>query len=198
MGRRSDNDVVIDETTASQRHALIMESPDGFVLRDLNTTNRTFVNQEKVGRQETTLKHGDTIRLAGSEVTLIFHQEGPATVTMDREPAATGAFVREPFQPQSPPASEAPEPEPKTDEKDASLLTLLESRRRTVLSRPEIIRHVWPELSGSSQVDYVIDQSIERLRIRIEYDPLKTRAPVNRRRPRVPAALRSPINSTWS
>ena len=94
-------------------------------------------------------------------------------MTMDREPAATGAFVREPFQSQSPPASEAPEPEPKTDEKDASLLTLLESRGRTVLSRPEIIRHVWPELSGSSQVDYVIDQSIERLCIRIEYDPLK-------------------------
>ena len=41
-----------------------------------------------------------------------------------------------------------------------------------MVSRPEIIRHVWPELSGSSQVDYVIDQSIERLRTRIEYDPL--------------------------
>ena len=165
--------MVIDETTVSRRHALIMESPDGFVLRDLNATNGTFVNQQKVGRQETPLKHGDTIRLAGSEVTLIFHQEGPATVTVDRGPVATGPIMLDSFRPQ-PPAAAAPEPEtePQTDEKDPNLLTLLESRRHTVVSRQEIIRHVWPELSGSSQVDYVIDQSVERLRTRIEYDPL--------------------------
>ena len=101
LGRRSDNDVVIDETTVSRRHGLIMESPDGFVVRDLNATNGTFVNQQKIGRQETPLKHGDTIRLAGSEVTLIFHQEGAATVTLDRGPAATGPIMLDSFRPQT-------------------------------------------------------------------------------------------------
>ena len=32
---RPDNDDVVDETTVSRRHAIIMETPTGFVLRDL-------------------------------------------------------------------------------------------------------------------------------------------------------------------
>jgi putative peptide zinc metalloprotease protein len=39
LGRRSDNDIVVDETTVSRRHALVMDTPAGFVVRDLSTTN---------------------------------------------------------------------------------------------------------------------------------------------------------------
>jgi len=65
IGRRSDNDVVIDETTISRRHSLIMEAPDGFILRDLNTTNGTFVNRIKIGQTDYPLRHGDQISLGG-------------------------------------------------------------------------------------------------------------------------------------
>jgi len=91
MGRRSDNDVVVDETTVSRRHALILEGPDGFFLRDLSTTNGTYVNRDRIGHGEHKLNHGDRIRLAGSKVTYVFRQEGPNTVRMTKE-AATGTF----------------------------------------------------------------------------------------------------------
>jgi len=44
LGRRQDNDVVIDETTVSCRHSLILDTPGGFLLRDLNTNNGTFIS----------------------------------------------------------------------------------------------------------------------------------------------------------
>lgn len=58
MGRRSDNDVVVDETTVSRRHALILEGPDGFLLRDLSTTNGTYVNRDRIGHGEHRLHQG--------------------------------------------------------------------------------------------------------------------------------------------
>ena len=58
MGRRADNDVLVDHTTVSRRHALVMETPGGFVLRDLNSTNGTFVNNSKVGMGDRGRCHG--------------------------------------------------------------------------------------------------------------------------------------------
>ena len=66
LGRRSDNDIVVDETTVSRRHALVMDTHAGFVVRDLSTTNGTFVNRDKIGLGERLFVHGDEIRLAGS------------------------------------------------------------------------------------------------------------------------------------
>jgi putative peptide zinc metalloprotease protein len=68
LGRRSDNDLVVDEGTVSRRHALIMETPSGFVVRDLSTTNGTYVNTDNIGVGERVLTHGGEIRLAGSKV----------------------------------------------------------------------------------------------------------------------------------
>lgn len=111
MGRRSDNDIVVDETTVSRRHSLIMETPDGYVVRDLNTTNGTFVNQNWLDQSERILHHGDQIRLGGSEVTIMFRQEGPRTMTMttaapplSEQPAApiTDLSMSTPVQPPAP------------------------------------------------------------------------------------------------
>ena len=68
FGRRQDNDVVVEETTVSRRHALILETSSGYVLRDLNSTNGSFINRIKVGLGEHPLKHSDRIVLAGSNV----------------------------------------------------------------------------------------------------------------------------------
>ena len=52
LGRRQDNDVLIDETTVSRRHSFILDTPGGFVLLDLNTTNGTFINRNRIGQNE--------------------------------------------------------------------------------------------------------------------------------------------------
>lgn len=92
MGRRPDNDVVVDDDTVSRRHALSIESPDGYVLTDLTSTNGIFVNKKRVGAVEHLLKHGDTIRQAGSQSTFVFRDEGKATRAIEVESPRTGAI----------------------------------------------------------------------------------------------------------
>ena len=110
VGRRADDDVVIDEITVSRKHVLIMETPSGYVLRDLNTTNGTFLNRVKVGVGEQLLKHGDTIRLAGSQITLIFRHEGSDTQKMGIGAPATGAIRLDSAPAQTP--GQPPQPQP--------------------------------------------------------------------------------------
>src|SRR5512139_2195580 len=60
IGRRDDNDVVIDNMAVSGHHALIEEDdPNYYVLVDLESLNGTFVNEKKVARER--VFHGDTI-----------------------------------------------------------------------------------------------------------------------------------------
>jgi pSer/pThr/pTyr-binding forkhead associated (FHA) protein len=168
LGRRSDNDLVVDEGTVSRRHALIMETPDGFVVRDLSTTNGTYVNTDNIGLGEKALSHGDEIRLAGSKVRFIFREEGPGTVTMAGDPPPTGAISLE--QP-----VDEDKPRDQLDKalvgKDAELLALLKASEASVVSRDDIQRRVWPELPEGNIANMVIDQSIERLRAHVEDDP---------------------------
>ena len=82
LGRGSDNDLDTNDQTVSRRHALIMETPEGFIVRDLGSANGTFVNREKVGREERLLSNGDKIRLAGSRVSLLFRRRESRTVKM--------------------------------------------------------------------------------------------------------------------
>jgi pSer/pThr/pTyr-binding forkhead associated (FHA) protein len=168
LGRRSDNDVVVDERTVSRRHALIMETPAGFVVRDLSTTNGTYVNRDKLGLAERLLSHGDEIRLAGSEVRLVFRQEGPSTDKMDIDRSATGRIdlARDEGRGQA-----KEELEQAIAGKDAKLLNLLGERKGSVVSRDDIQRHIWPELTDGARASVVIDQSIELLRAHLEDDP---------------------------
>lgn len=41
LGRGSDNDVDLDDDSVSRRHALIVGTPDGFILRDLHSDKGT-------------------------------------------------------------------------------------------------------------------------------------------------------------
>ena len=75
LGRHVDNDVVIKDATVSPRHALVAETPRGFVLRDLDSANGTYVNDGNIGAVEHVLTRGSRIRLGASELTLVFTPE---------------------------------------------------------------------------------------------------------------------------
>ena len=83
LGRHWDNDVVIKDPTVSRRHALIAETPRGFILRDLDSSNGTYVNEGAIGSVEHVLRSGSRIRLGASEVTLVF-TPAVARYTMSR------------------------------------------------------------------------------------------------------------------
>jgi len=61
IGREADNDVVIRVPTVSSHHAQIEYRQGQFHLRDLRSTNGTFVNKEKI-EGEVLLKSGDIVR----------------------------------------------------------------------------------------------------------------------------------------
>lgn len=72
IGRRSDNDIQLDDATVSGRHAVLVPKPAAYleghfdiVLEDLGSTNGTEVNGKAVTRHK--LNHGDIIRIGRHE-----------------------------------------------------------------------------------------------------------------------------------
>ena len=72
LGREPGNDVPIDDLNISRRHAEISLRADGTVLRDLESTNGTFVNGELV--TEKALVSGDRINIGDSAI--VFEESG--------------------------------------------------------------------------------------------------------------------------
>lgn len=62
LGRQLDNDVVISDESASRRHAEIYSEDEQLVLYDLQSTNGTFVNRERLV-MPFVLRSGDQIRI---------------------------------------------------------------------------------------------------------------------------------------
>ncbi|NLL83001.1 MAG: FHA domain-containing protein [Lentisphaerae bacterium] len=58
LGRRPDNDVSLASGSVSSTHAEIVKTTEGFELRDLGSTNGTFLNGERV----------DTVRIFRNDI----------------------------------------------------------------------------------------------------------------------------------
>lgn len=70
IGRLKSNEIVLDSSSVSRVHATIIQGQDGFVLKDLESTNGTFLNGKKISEQ--LLKDGDRVTV-GTAV-LIFKE----------------------------------------------------------------------------------------------------------------------------
>jgi FHA domain-containing protein/TIR domain-containing protein len=62
IGRMPDNDLVVSDPKASRHHAVIATTQDGFILRDLGSSNGSFVGDTKV-LESHLLSAGDEIRI---------------------------------------------------------------------------------------------------------------------------------------
>lgn len=65
LGRRADNDVVVNDLSVSASHAWIINQHGHCVVMNTLSTNGTFVNGRKV--HEAILRHGDRLRLGQAE-----------------------------------------------------------------------------------------------------------------------------------
>jgi hypothetical protein len=85
IGRRLDNDLVIDDPRVSRQHLRLLANRGKFILHDLNSTAGTFVNGVKV--KDHSLQPGDVINVATVE--LIYGEDtgGPPEVTPPYRPA---------------------------------------------------------------------------------------------------------------
>ena len=77
IGRLADNDVFIDDDSISSRHAEISGVEGAMVLRDLDSTNGTFLNREQI-TGEHPLGEGDEIYFGG--VRTVFMEPSGAEV----------------------------------------------------------------------------------------------------------------------
>jgi hypothetical protein len=62
IGRMPDNDLVVADPKVSRHHAVIVTTEDGFILRDLGSSNGSFVGETKV-LESHLLTAGDEIRI---------------------------------------------------------------------------------------------------------------------------------------
>src|SRR5687767_13510671 len=68
LGRREDNDFQVDDPTVSSVHCEIRVNGDSIVVRDLGSSNGTFINGQQI--REGTLAFGETVTLGDVELTL--------------------------------------------------------------------------------------------------------------------------------
>lgn len=61
IGRGDNNTIVINSPKVSRNHAVIEWNGERFVVRDLRSSNGTFVNGERVTNMPYPLKHGDEL-----------------------------------------------------------------------------------------------------------------------------------------
>lgn len=100
IGRVEDNSFQIAEPSISSHHCEILLRGNDVVVKDLNSTNGTFINGEKVS--ESVLKLGQTLRLGQIELQLL--TEGMPVPPPSAAPAPSAAAPSAP--------SPAPAPAP--------------------------------------------------------------------------------------
>lgn len=61
VGRGSENDIQLLDTTISQQHARFLVAPDALIIEDTGSTNGTYVNGHRITKQQ--LKNGDEVMI---------------------------------------------------------------------------------------------------------------------------------------
>ncbi|RJQ53270.1 MAG: FHA domain-containing protein [Actinobacteria bacterium] len=72
IGRAADSDLVLDNQFVSHHHAKIMAASDGFVLQDLDSTNGTFLDGQRV-YELVPLRSGATIGIG--KASIVYEEE---------------------------------------------------------------------------------------------------------------------------
>ena len=102
LGREEGNSLVVDDPGVSRQHAEIVQTEGGFTLRDLGSTNGTFVNQQRITDVDYLLKDGDQIQFGTAQRTFFFRHAVVEEVAP--APAQPEAAQAPPVQPTLPAA----------------------------------------------------------------------------------------------
>ena len=62
IGRSAKNNIDIQDPFMSSEHAAIMHEDNGYFLKDIGSTNGTYVNSNKVQYSSVQLKNGDKVQ----------------------------------------------------------------------------------------------------------------------------------------
>lgn len=73
IGRKADNDIAVDDKLVSRYHAQVFTNNGNSFLRDLNSTNGTFIQEDQVDLQQ--LRDGVTFQIGSYSFTYITENE---------------------------------------------------------------------------------------------------------------------------
>lgn len=97
VGRKPDNDVVIDNPAVSSHHCKITLQGDTYYVEDLESTNGTYINEKRV--MKAGLHHNDVVGLATKHA-IVYIEDRPAQMpakqTQDKPPAAEKTVMLSP------------------------------------------------------------------------------------------------------
>jgi len=86
VGRGAENDVALPwDRTVSTLHAVLQRYASGWSVRDLGSTNGTFVNNTRV-TAECRLRNGDEVMVGASRLVFRMRDAAPSTVTAGADP----------------------------------------------------------------------------------------------------------------
>lgn len=168
LGAAPASEIFIDSPYVSRMHAQITREGESYRIRDLESKNGTFVNGNRLKADELHLKNGDRIELAEGQIALKFLSRG-TTVTLSSVAADDGVELvlnqgsREVWVAGS-------KLEPPLSRKEFDVLGLLYRVRGQACSKDDIADAGWPEQDSGDVGDQEIEQSVRRLRLRIEPD----------------------------
>lgn len=99
LGRGEDNDIVVNDDLASREHALIervavlgKQGEVRYIIRDLGSTNGTFVNHRQISEQA--LSNDDVIRLGQTFLRFSLHDTNVLTETkVLKKTVIPGVFI---------------------------------------------------------------------------------------------------------
>lgn len=171
LGAAPEVDLFVDNHFVSRMHAQVIQDGDHYRIRDLGSKNGTFVNGTRLKDDSQILQSGDKVELAEGQVVLRFQARG-TTLTLPSAPSSSNSEIivdsktREVW-------VRADKLEPPLSRKEFDVLELLYNRRGEACSKDEIAAVGWPERDGGAVGDSEIEQSVRRLRLRIESDPSK-------------------------
>lgn len=95
VGRGVANDFTIAEPSVSGSHCQIVLDDGRAVIRDLGSTNGTYINRAPV--QEAVLQTGQTVHLGG--VAMVYYDDGPAPLTIAKAESAPPPLIPPPLIP---------------------------------------------------------------------------------------------------
>lgn len=122
VGRKPDNDIVIDNLAVSSHHAKLVLEGESYFIEDLNSTNGTFVNDRKILKLG--LKNKDEV-VIGKHSLVFIHEGQEAPPPAPTAPAASDLGERT-VMVEKKPASAPETPSPLPAKQEVGGLTVME------------------------------------------------------------------------
>lgn len=162
IGRDPAHPISVPVSAVSRDHAAVERTDHSYIIRDLGSTNGTFVDGSRIDRVGRPLRDGDVVVVAGVEsFDFIDPMATPAAPAIGRltgvwiDTATRAVWV------------DAQRVEPPLSPRQQALLELLDAHRDAVVSRATVVEVVWADVAAEGVSAEAIDALVKRLKNRL-------------------------------